>query len=683
MSEDIAEAGADHRPARRLAWFEQSGGLTAAEAQLVESVQAGRATVVNGGERPEPGDARPEITVRAELLRYLALGGCPACRPHEKGVRMVGARLSGMLDVEGCALAIPLVLVHCDVDSPVVLLFAEMGLLNLTGTRLQGGDGLPALVGDGLTCRAGVVLTQIEARGEVRLPQARIRGSLVGLNAAFAADGADAALNCEGAKIDGGAFLDGLRAEGPVRVGRAAVAGDVSLVGARFTAETSAAFNADGLECGGAIRLNQAACSGEARLLAARVGGNLECRGAHFEHPGDDALSLDGAVVGGSVMLREGFAAQGTTRLPNARIGQSLECADAVFAQPGGTAFSADGLRVGGTAVLGRGFRAEGEVRMVGASMVGAFDADGGCFDNPGATALSLEAAQIGGGLFLRSRGRVADGPMFRGRLELGGARAGVLVDAPQDWPAPGELILDGFVFDRIDGEAAPKDAGRRRDWLMRQIPEHLGTDFRTQPWEQLAKVLRMAGKPLEARRIGVARERARLRGGQISWWAQPLHRLYGVIAGYGFFTLRALVFAAAFWAFGALLFAGAWQGGAFAPRGSALFEDPAWAACARDPAVADAAACWTAPGQPGADFEPFSAWLYSFDVLIPFVAIELEASWSPAPGRGRALLALGGDGPAITIGDLAWAYRIFHELVGFLLAGFAAAGAARLAREE
>lgn len=682
----------DLRPGRSLAWFEQGEGLSGAEALLVEKIQQGEAAVIGRGERPEPADQRADVTVRAELIRFLALGGGPDCRPHEKGVRLIGARISGMIDLEGCVAKTPIVLMNCALDATMILAFAEIGLLNLTGSRLQGAQDLPALVGDGLICSAGVIFSHAEAIGEMRFPQADIRGSLIGQSASVDAAGAQASLFAEAAKIGGGVFLDGLSAAGAVRMARAQVGADVGLSDARLSSEDGASLNLDGVACGGALRLNGALSRGEVRLLGARVGDNLEWRGGGVENPGEDALSLDSAVIQGSLMLREGFSAHGETRLVHIRVGQSLECMEAAFRNPGGAALSADGASIGGSVVVGRGFAAVGEVRFLEAAVAGAFDAHGGAFDGAGGSALSLERARIGGPLFLRRARAVrtaADAPpMFVGRVELSGARARELVDAPEDWPARGQLVLDGFVYDRFDGDAAPQDAGRRVAWLRRQTSEHLGSDFRSQPWAQLAKVLRDAGKPLEARRVGVARERARLRGGQISWWAQPLHRLYGVIAGYGYFTFRALAFALAFWGLGAAVFAAAWQDGAFAPRGSAIFEDPVWRACAADPSVGNPAACWTAPGKPGADHEPFNALLYAFDVLVPFVSIELEAGWSPAAGRGTPLAELVGGSSAPsdarwTVGDLAWAYRIFHELMGFVLTGFAAAGAARLVREE
>ena len=55
-----------------------------------------------------PGPEGPEI--RAGLIRHLLLGGCAAARPHPKGVRIMGARITGRLDFEGCHTRLDLLL---------------------------------------------------------------------------------------------------------------------------------------------------------------------------------------------------------------------------------------------------------------------------------------------------------------------------------------------------------------------------------------------------------------------------------------------------------------------------------------------------------------------------------------------------------------------------------------------
>src|SRR3546814_4012323 len=77
------------------------------------------------------------------------------------------------------------------------------------------------------------------------------------------------------------------------------------------------------------------------------------------------------------------------------------------------------------------------------------------------------------------------------GEVNLNGMRVSALRDDEGSWEgAQGKLWLDGFTYLRFDGHA-PTDARTRIAWLSKQVPEHVGKDFRTQPWEQLTMVLR------------------------------------------------------------------------------------------------------------------------------------------------------------------------------------------------
>ncbi len=63
------------------------GALPPAEQKLRDGVGSGEVVVVS----PFVPDAdTPEVRVRASFIRYLALGGCPACRPHHRGGAAAG-----------------------------------------------------------------------------------------------------------------------------------------------------------------------------------------------------------------------------------------------------------------------------------------------------------------------------------------------------------------------------------------------------------------------------------------------------------------------------------------------------------------------------------------------------------------------------------------------------------------
>ena len=57
----------------------------------------------------------------------------------------------------------------------------------------------------------------------------------------------------------------------------------------------------------------------------------------------------------------------------------------------------------------------------------------------------------------------------------------------------PRHIHLDGFTYDGFFG-GSPISAAVRKQWLLCQRSSHLGESFRTQPFEQLIRVLRDMG---------------------------------------------------------------------------------------------------------------------------------------------------------------------------------------------
>src|SRR3546814_18433369 len=88
--------------------------------------------------------------------------------------------------------------------------------------------------------------------------------------------------------------------------------------------------------------------------------------------------------------------------------------------------------------------------------------------------------------------------------------RVSALRDDEGSWEgAQGKLWLEGFTYLRFDGHA-PTDARTRIAWLSKQVPEHVGTDFRTQPWGQLTLAQRAVRDSNDAGRVGAAESRVR-----------------------------------------------------------------------------------------------------------------------------------------------------------------------------
>ena len=95
---------------------------------------------------------------------------------------------------------------------------------------------------------------------------------------------------------------------------------------------------------------------------------------------------------------------------------------------------------------------------------------------------------------------------------------------------AKGHFALDGFVYDRIDGAQDLKTCLKWIDRQYRSGPDK--TNFRSQPYLQLAKFLREAGKNRDACHVLSAMERYRPRRGRFSKAWGLVQR---AVIGYGY----------------------------------------------------------------------------------------------------------------------------------------------------
>jgi hypothetical protein len=490
---------------RRLPDFEP---LRPAERKLI--AEMGNGMIVEIG--PDVPDDAADRGLRASFVRYLALGGCDACRPPDKGVRVRGAYVEGDgpqgagtrgLDFEGCTLPAVLLLDSCRVPDRVNFAGAKADSVCFDRSHLASGIWADQLEARSVFLRHATVLQGL------RLGAARLGGDLDCGNGTFHA-GADAggrpaaAIFADGVEIGRG-FIFPAQATGEIRLVGARLGGDLSCVGGTFGADkaaawqTSPAISADGLEVGGTAFLQPGEARGEVRLRGAKLGGDLTCDGGAFQAmPYADlaprpALNAAGLTVGGSVFLR--VVASGEVNLRGARLGGDLSCDGGVFrAAP--------------------------------------------LLPDPTARALNLAGVRVDGILFLRSA-------RVDGAIDLTGGDVGILNDAESSWPARGLLVLDRFRYGAIVG--GPADAARRLDWLGRQDPVRWGADFWPQPYQQLAGVLREMGHEDEAKTVLIAKERllraVELR--RLPRWRRPLHWVFTQLlrsVGYGHRPALALV---------------------------------------------------------------------------------------------------------------------------------------------
>jgi hypothetical protein len=596
---------------RSLADFRVEGwdtphGLLPLEESLLQSVGRGESCRAAGGFPEKENDAN---CVRGAFLRFLLLGGDDDAPVHEKGVELWEAFVDGDVDLENAKAARPLLLLKCNVRGGLIGVNSQLGLLVLSGSRIQD------ILCDGAHVAGRVFLRNgFTANGEVRFPGAEI-GGLLDCDGGTFKNQEGLALNCEGATIASNVLLrDGFRA-----------AGEVGFVGAR-------------------------------------IGGSLDCRKGKFRSRGV-ALNLERASIAGAVMLRDGFAAEGETRFSSARIGGRFTCNDGSFVNASGDALMCDRLEVADSVFLNDGFIAQGAVRFVGATVGGDFLCSGGKFETEKAVvrstgsksfaaayALSLANARIEGTLWLGPAAPPYNQHVtILGSLNLAGTQARSFVDHPDSWPSPHiiteehggipcYLDIDGFTYSQF-ASGAPTNARTRRRWLLRQPPDHLDKDFRMQPFAQLARTLRETGHVRDAgdidyfKKTYLLRRAWRLRNrrnpfSMLSWVVQWALLEQGL--GYGRRPHRMIIAAFAVFSVCSMIFAEASRQGLFAPSSPHIFMDAKLRSSCSPPGGRPA---WTSSFcelNKAPEHTAFNAYIYSLDLMLPVINLGQKGEWRP-----------------------------------------------------
>ncbi|MEV0389115.1 hypothetical protein [Nonomuraea sp. NPDC050643] len=605
--------------------------LTPAEQAVSAAVARGQEVDLRSGNPAHDSPAHagswePGRSVRAEVLADLLLAeyADPADKP---GLRLVGARITGLLHLAFAEIDFPVTFQDCAFDQAPDLYQARTRFLSFAGSRL------PGLIASNIQVEGNLRLTGCHVTGELRLPSARVNGNLT-LNGAHLDNPDGAAISAE--HLDVGSHLraqDGFSCDGEIILTAARIGAAVNIDGARLRAPRGMAFGgsnmviqvglfARAMEVEGEFSLRFARVSGPLTLrgsrlrnpgaLALRGGGlnaegglflslveaegiiwlesatlrTLSLDGARLRSPGGLALAGDGIVVDGALHARDGMSAEGEISLLDASVTGPVHFEGARLANPGGAALSANGITVGKVLNLCEGFSAQGRIRLTNAQIGSRLCLNDATLEAPGDEALKcwrMETRELA----LRTAKPI------RGTVELRHARIGVLRDDPEVWPD--ELRMDGLAYEVLEPMLP---AARRLDWLCREPDGYLPNAY-----EQLAAMYRRLGSDADARDTLLASQRQHraVLPGYARFWGH----LQDVTVGYGFRPLRAAGWLAALLALGTLVFT--------------LVEPP--------------------PLKRG-EAPEFNALIYALDLLLPIIDFGQERAFNP--GGGTQWLAYG-----------------------------------------
>jgi hypothetical protein len=560
------------------------GLLWPAERQLLEHCEAGTEARVGGG---NPVEATRDNRVRAEFIRFLALGGDEQAPVHEQGVQLTGAYVSGSLNLQSAVVPVLLALRLCTFERTVVLTRASLGnSLLLYGSNIKGLEADHVKVGGILS------LMRVVSIGTINLHGAVIEGQIT----------------CENAHLDGH--------------------GDWAL-------------SASSAICHGSLHLRGADIKDGIRLVSMQIGGKFDCQKASITAGNGACLRADNITVRSSVNMSEGFTARGGVYLLGAKIGGQLACFASEFVADGECSLSLDSACIGGSLFFGRGFKATGWLAMINLQLQG----DLVIRDAGFIAELRASRISIGGTLFLRG----ATSPL--GKISLGGGRAGSLNDDSKSWGDELDIngFVYNFVhvnkqmpiadrLDWLDKQRVPKPKPG-------QLPE-----FYPQPWRQLQKVLDEMGHAEEARQVGIAFEHRLRKKGLVGQsptrWPTPLrflyrrlmvslHWIYGPLSGYGYRPMLLLPWFLGVWlSCAALYWWAADHEAIFAPSDPLVFQNPGYKHCSppleptgNEPAgIGNWYLCDALPQE----YTAFSPIAFSLDLLLPLVNLHQEDDWAP-----------------------------------------------------
>jgi hypothetical protein len=302
--------------AERAAWAANTSRLDhfkpllPAEAEVVATLLTGQFDRLGDGLRPTQPD--PSRIIRASFLRFLILGGEDGCRPHEKGVRISGAWITGVLDLEACRVFRDIGLNDCHFEMPVVLRAAIINRLFLDRSRL------PGLHAERLEARGGVYLRAAEVYGEVNLEQARLGGNLE-CDGAIIRNPGERALRADSLEVRN-VLLRGVDLTGAITLSGARLTADLDAAGATIRCAVGVALDSSEIESRGNVVLRSAAIEGEVRIIASLIGGDMDCSKVVVCNSGSSALDLSRTTIKGAFFLRREARLLGTLNLTGAAI---------------------------------------------------------------------------------------------------------------------------------------------------------------------------------------------------------------------------------------------------------------------------------------------------------------------------------------------------------------------------
>jgi hypothetical protein len=389
-------------------------------------------------------------TVRADVICALLLGAHTPIPGRTAGVRVVGARVVGQLELRHGRIDVPLTLRHSRVEDTIRMNEAVAMSVDLTGSCM----------------------------GRILAEGARIRGSLKLDDSTVTGDASMSLYLCE-ISVDTDLSAKRLKCSGSVRLNGANIGAILDMTGCALSQPRDVALNLSGARIGRAILVQDATVRGQVRMSGASCGGLTVLNRTRIVDVADTALEAQGFETAGDGLFQHGFHAEGGLVMVGSRFGGVLSFRGATLcSNSDAPAMHCGGMQVARGLYLNHGFRADGEVRLIGAQIGGHFDL--------------LEIA-------------ADSGPLMLYHASIATIRDG----GPETWPS--QVQLDGLTYNAMDPYLPAKERlgllRRQPNGYRAQPYEFMAAYYRALGHEEDARVILME-KERVRRAAGTAWER-------------------------------------------------------------------------------------------------------------------------------------------------------------------------------
>ncbi|UYQ61763.1 membrane-associated oxidoreductase [Streptomyces peucetius] len=294
--------------------------LTPAERRVLQAFPKGEAVDLREDPDDDPALGAswgPERTVRAEVLRAM-LVDVPSRDGEIAGLKLWGARITGVLDLKYGTVECPVRLRACHFEKTPDLYGAQIRALVLTDSVL------PGLTAGTLRVDIVLRLTCCRVTGPVRLAGAQVGGAIF-LNRAHLGPGDggpdldEPALSLNHATVGTDVWAPSLVVHGETRLNGTTVGGQVNLDDATLHRPGGTALHAENIVVATDLRAMRLRAEGRINLTGAAVPGQLNLAYARLSNPEGLALRASSCVVG-ELWLRSAAPIEGTVNLRRAQL---------------------------------------------------------------------------------------------------------------------------------------------------------------------------------------------------------------------------------------------------------------------------------------------------------------------------------------------------------------------------